>query len=91
MVSSGMLRRMAIVRTDVLEEPSASIIGVPRIGELGRTLAVTNNRRVTANVAPSSPILVTLTMEALRSSETLVLTRATRRIISEDGILQNPY
>jgi hypothetical protein len=33
---------------------------------------------VTAIVVPSSPILVTLMMEALRSSETPVLTRATR-------------
>jgi hypothetical protein len=37
---------------------------------------------VTANVVPSSPILVILMREALRSSETSVLTRAT-----EDGIL----
>jgi hypothetical protein len=34
-------------------------------------------RLLTANVVPSSPILVTLMMEALSSSETLVLTRAT--------------
>jgi hypothetical protein len=34
---------------------------------------------VTANVVPSSPILVTLMMKVLRSSETWVLTRATRR------------
>jgi hypothetical protein len=36
---------------------------------------------VTANVVPSSPILVPLMMEALSSSETSFLTRATRRNI----------
>jgi hypothetical protein len=70
-----MLRRVALVRTDVSEELSASFIRVTRIGELGTTLAVTSVRRlpVTANVVPSSPILVTL-MEALCSSETSILT-----------------
>jgi hypothetical protein len=38
-----MLRRVALVRTDVSEEFSASIIKVTRIGELGTTLAATNN------------------------------------------------
>jgi hypothetical protein len=45
MVSSVMLRRVALVKTDVSEEPSASIIRVTRIGRLGTTLAVTSNRR----------------------------------------------
>jgi hypothetical protein len=44
MASSGMLRRVALVRTDVSEELSASI-RVTRIGELGTTIAVTSNRR----------------------------------------------
>jgi hypothetical protein len=45
MASSGMLRRVALVRTDVLEELSASFIRVTRICELETTLAVTSNRR----------------------------------------------
>jgi hypothetical protein len=44
MASSEVLRSVALVRTDVSEELSASIIRVTRIGELG-TLAVTSNRR----------------------------------------------
>jgi hypothetical protein len=37
MVSSGMLRRVTLVRTDVSEELNATFIWVTRIGELGTT------------------------------------------------------
>jgi hypothetical protein len=59
MVFSGLLRRVALVRTDVSEE-----------------------------LVPSSPIFATLMKEAPGSSETSVLTRATRRHNPEDTILQ---
>jgi hypothetical protein len=95
-----MLRRVALVRNDVSEERRTSFIRVTNRSEMGTALAVTSNRRkvflhsvrrllVTANVVPSSPILLTLMMEAIRSSETSVLIRATQRHIPEDGILHS--
>jgi hypothetical protein len=45
MSSSVILRGVALVRTDVSEELSTSIIRVTRISELGTTLIVTNVRR----------------------------------------------
>jgi hypothetical protein len=45
MVYSGLLRRVALVRTDVSEEPGASFIRVTKICELGTTQAATSNRR----------------------------------------------
>jgi hypothetical protein len=78
MASSGMLRRVTLERTDVSEELSASFMRVTKIGELGTTLAVTSDRR---SLRKST--------KALSSSETSVLTRATRHNIPEDAILHS--
>jgi hypothetical protein len=79
MPPSWLLRRVALVRTEVSEERIASIYRVTRIGELGKTLAVTSNRHtlrrnvdeltLTANAVPSSLIVFTMLMEATRSSQ----------------------
>jgi hypothetical protein len=97
MAPSAMLRRVALVRTDISEELSAAFIRVTKIGELGTTLAVTSNRSISsqrASVAsygsvPSSPTLITLLKEAPNFSETSVLTGSTRRDIPEHDILHS--
>jgi hypothetical protein len=78
MPSSGMLRRMALVGTDVSEERIVLLHSVPQLLFI-------------ANVVPISSILLTLMIEVILSSKTSVLTRATRRNISEDGILHIHY
>jgi hypothetical protein len=45
MVSFLDVDSVVLVRTDVSEELTASFIKVRRMGELGTTLALTNNRR----------------------------------------------
>jgi hypothetical protein len=85
---------VALVRSDVSEELSASIIKVTRIGGLGTTLPYfvflrSVHRLLVMAVVPSSLIVVILMMEAESSSETSVLTRATLRNISEDDILHS--
>jgi hypothetical protein len=79
---SGMLRGVALVRTDVSEDRTASTIRVTRIGEHSVLRLL-----LTANVLPNSTI--TLMLEELRSSETSILRRATKRNIPEDGIFQD--
>jgi hypothetical protein len=79
MPSSGMLRRVALVRTEVSEELGACKVFLRRVRRL----------LVTANVVLSSQILVTLMMEAISSFETSDLTRATWSNILQDGILHS--
>jgi hypothetical protein len=90
---TGMWCHVALIGTAVLKEYIASIIRVASISELGTMLAVflcsTLQLLVTANIVPSSPILVTLMIEVIRSSETLVLTRGTQCHIPKDGILHS--
>jgi hypothetical protein len=69
---------VALVRTDVSEKRSASNIKVTRIAN-----------KVTANIVPSSPILLILMMETVSSYETSVLTRAPWRNIPESAVLHS--
>jgi hypothetical protein len=82
MASSGMLRCVAFVRADISEELCASIFDFVFLRSMRWLL-------VTANIVPSSPILVTLMMEALSSSKTSVIKRCTWFNIPEDAILHS--
>jgi hypothetical protein len=76
-----MLRRVALVKTDVSEELSASFIRV--------FLRCVRRLIVIASVVLTSQILIILIMEELSSSETSVLIRATWRNIPENTILHS--
>jgi hypothetical protein len=76
-----MLRRVALAKTDVSEESSASVIRVIRISELG-----TLKMEALLVTLMMEELRVTLMMEAIRSSETSVLTRTTWLNIPEDSI-----
>jgi hypothetical protein len=78
MPSSGTLRRVALVRSNVSEECIASMIRV-FLRSVLRSL-------VTAYVVPRYKIHVTLMMEAIRSSKTSVLTAAQSNITADGNL-----
>jgi hypothetical protein len=85
---SGMWRRVALVRTDVSRGETYSLHHLDQDNQqLGAMLEVPSNGSIFVLVIPSSLIPSTLMMDRIRSSETSILTRVTRRHISEDGIL----
>jgi hypothetical protein len=86
----------ALVLTDVSEEHIASVISAKRTIELETALAVSISSLsallllVTANLFPGSLIISTVMMEAIRSSVTSVLKRATGHHFTE-AVLKNQY
>jgi hypothetical protein len=76
MGSSGMLRSVPLVRTDVSEERNASFIRVRRIGELGTTLkngVVWVLTRATRRNNPEDTILHSHRRENLKSYIGIIL------------------
>jgi hypothetical protein len=98
MASSGMLRRVALVRTDVSVELSASLIRVTRIGELETTLAVTINWRTLRRNTKSCYLVflrsvrrLLVTASILPSSPFLVTLMKEATSSSKTSFLQEPY
>jgi hypothetical protein len=52
MPSSGILRVVALVRTDISQKFGATIIRMTRIGELGTILGVTGNQKTKQTLSP---------------------------------------
>jgi hypothetical protein len=83
MPSSGKLRCVVRVRTDVLKERIASIIRVRRIGVLETTLAVNSDRTMLQLTLFLTRRFLSSWLEMIHSSDTSVLTSVTLRHISE--------
>jgi hypothetical protein len=72
----------ALVRTNISEECSASILRVTRIGELGTSLAITSNRRTLPNI-PENGILQ---YERLFVTTTQIISEHSRQFLCIKGI-----
>jgi hypothetical protein len=92
-----MLCRVALVRTDVSNEFSASFIQVTSIGELETTLAVTSNRRTLRRntkwclVFLRSVRRLLITASVVPSSPILITLIKEALSSSETSVLQEPH
>jgi hypothetical protein len=95
MLSSGMIHHATLVRTDVSDERSTSIIRVIRIGELGTTLTVTSNRRTLRRdimyvfLRSVRQLLVTVNVVPISSIPVTLMIEVLRS--SETSVLQQPH